>query len=201
MRAKRVLWVWAAWPWLWLSFGCLLVAGWGCETFNRPEKASVAPVGGRSDQHGYALLADLCGDEKDVSKLRFLKRERPELKALLQEIAETNRVAHDTLQRFAKAAPALNLKDTGLPAEEVAARKAISKFKEKTILSSKGKELEVQLLLAQNEALTYGSHLAGVIAQAEADPQRREFLEQLAATLGRLQQRVLRMLSSGYTPP
>jgi hypothetical protein len=184
-----------------LSFACLLVAGWGCETFNRRAKSGVAPVGGQSDQHGYALLADLCGDEKDVSKLRFLKRERPELKALLQEIAATNRIAYETLQKFAKAEPALDLKDLGLPAAEVAARKAISTFKEKAILSSKEKELEVQLLLDQNEALTYGSHLAGVIAQTEPDPHRREFLGQLAATLGRLQQRVLRMLSSGYSAP
>jgi hypothetical protein len=197
----RGLKVWGPLPRLWLSFGCLLVAGWGCETSNRSQDSRVTPVARQSEHHGYALLADLCGDEKDVSKLRFLKRERPELKALLQEIAETNRVAYDTLQRFEKADPALNLKDTGLPAAEVAARKAIGKFKEKAILSSKGKELEVQLLLAQNEALTYGSHLAGVIAQLESDPHRREFLEQLAATLGRLQQQVLRMLSSGYTPP
>jgi hypothetical protein len=200
MRAKRVPCVWAAWPGLCLWFGCLLVAGSGCETFDRPGKGEIRPVAGQSEHHGYALLADLCGDEKDVSKLRFLKRERPGLKALLQEIAATNRVAYDSLQRFANAEPALNLKDTGLPAAEVAARKAISKFKEKAILSSKGKELEVQLLLDQNEALTYGSHLAGVIAQSEPDSHRREFLEQLAAALGSLQQRVLRMLSSGYTP-
>jgi hypothetical protein len=156
MRAKRALGVWAAWPTLWLLFGCLLVAASGRETSERPGKAELRPLTGQSDR-GYALLAELCGDEKDLSKLRFLKRERPELKSLLQEIAETNRVAYETLQRFAKANPALNLKDTGLPAAEVAARKAISKFKEKAILSSKGKELEVELLLDQNEALTYGS--------------------------------------------
>ena len=201
MRAKRALWVWTAWPPLCLSLGCLLLAGAVCEASERPGKAEIRPVAGQFDHHGYALLADLCGDEKDVSKLRFLKRERPELKALLQEIAATNRIAHETLQRFAKADPALDLKDIGLPAAEVAARKAISKFKEKAILSSKGKELEVQLLLDQSEALTYGAHLAGVIAMAEPDAQRREFLEQLAVTLGKLQQRILRTLSSGYTPP
>jgi hypothetical protein len=193
-----------AWPGLCLWLGFLLVAGSGCETSDRAGKAETVAgksVAGPTDNHGYALLADLCGDEKDVSKLRFFKRERPELKALLQEIAATNRVAYEALQKFAKAEPALNLKDLGLPVAEVAARKAISKSKEKAILSSKGKDLEVQLLLDQNEALTYGSHLAGVIALAEPDPQRREFLQQLAATLGRLQERVLGMLSSGYTPP
>jgi DNA-directed RNA polymerase subunit F len=184
--------------------GFLLVAVSGCETTHRVGKAETVAgksVAGPTDNHGYALLTDLCGDEKDVSKLRFLKRERPELKALLQEIASTNRVAYEALQKFAKADPALNLKDTGLPTAEVAAREAISKSKEKAILSSKGKDLEVELLLDQSEALTYGSHLARVIAVAELDPQGREFLEHLAAALGRLQQRVLRMISSGYTPP
>jgi hypothetical protein len=196
--------VWA-WSGLCFSMASLLLAGSGCETSGGQRKGESkptagSPVAGQSNNHGYALLADLCGDEKDVSKLRFLKRERPELKALLQEIAATNRVAFEALQKFAKADPALNLKDKGLPAAEVATREAISKFKEKAILSSKGKELEVQLLLDQNEALTYGSHLAGVIAAAEPDPQRREFLQQLAGQFGILQQRVLTMLSSGYTP-
>jgi hypothetical protein len=203
MRFTRALSVRAASLGLWLSLGCLLLAGAGCKTSERTGKAEVKPIArqsiaGQSDRHGYALLADLCGDEKDVSKLRFFKRERSELKALLQEIAETNRVAYEMLQRFSKAEPTLNLKDNGLPEGEVAARKAISKFKESAILSSKGKDLEIQLLLAQNEALTYGSHLARVIAQAERDAHRREFLEQTAGNLGALQQRVLRMLSTGY---
>ncbi len=200
MRFTRALRLWPAWPGLWLFLGCLLLAGAGCQTSNLG-KSEVRSATGRSDNHGYALLADLCGDEKDVSKLRFFKREQPELKALLQEIAATNRVAYEALQKFARAEPVLNLKDNGLPDEEVAARKAISKFKESAILSSKGKDLEIQLLLDQNEALTYGSHLARVIAQAEQDPHRREFLEQLASNLGTLQQRVLRMLSAGYVSP
>ena len=182
-----------------LLVGCLLAGVLGCATSNRTSKATTNPGAGLADDHGYALLADLLGDEKNVSKLRFIKHERPELKALLQEIAGTNRIAYKTIQEFAKAG--VNLNDLGLPTAEVAARKAISKFKEKAILSSKGKDLEVQLLLDQNEALTYGSHLAGVIALTESDPQRRQFLEQLAVNLGKLQQRVLIMLSSSYTVP
>lgn len=177
-----------------------LLIGSGCQSSGVSGKSENRPVTGQADSHGYALLADLCGDEKDVSKLRFLKRERPALKALLQEIAATNRVAHEALQKFAKEAPTLNLKDMGLPNAEVAARQAISKFKEHAILSSKGKDLELQLLLDQNEALTYGSHLAQVVAQSESEPRRREFLEQLAAALGTLQKKVLQALSSAYAP-
>lgn len=199
MQSKWAQWAWADWYGLCLLFGFVLLAGSGCETSNRPRTAENRSVAVQSASYGYALLADLCGDEKDLSKLRFFKSERAELKALLQEIASTNRVAYEALQKFAKADPALNLKDMGLPATESAARKGISKFKESAILSSKGKDLEVQLLLDQNEALTYGSHLAHVVAREEPDPQRRAFLEQLAGNLGVLQQRVLRMLSSGYS--
>ena len=180
----------------WLC-GCLLV-GQGCKTSDGFRNAEAGPVAGQGDSHGYALLADLVGDEKDVAKLRFIKRERPELKALLLEIAATNRAAFKALEQFAKADPTLNLKDQGLPAADAAARKAVSKYKEKAILSNKGKDLEVQLLLDQNEGLTYGSHLARVVAQTESNPQRREFLERLAASLGALQQKVVEMLSSGY---
>jgi hypothetical protein len=201
MQAKQVRRAWTAWLRFCLSFGFLLLVGPGCETSEHVRKPDIRLAARQSDNHGYALLADLCGDEKDVSKLRFFKSERAELKALLQEIASTNRVAYEALQRFAKANPAINLKDMGLPASEVGTREAISKSKESAILSSKGKELEVQLLLDQNEALTYGSHLARVIARTESDPQRRAFLEQLSATLGALQERVLKMLSSGYSPP
>ena len=198
MQSKRFSRMCTAWPRLYLLVGSLLVSGLGCETSNRLGEGQVSTAAGQSDNHGYALLAELCGDEKDVSKLRLLKRERPELKALLQEIASTNRVALEALQRFAKADPSLDLKDRGLPIAEVATRKAISKTKQKAILGSKGKDLELQLLLDQNEAITYGSHLAGVVALSESNPQRRQFLDQLARALGVLQQRVLEMLASGY---
>jgi hypothetical protein len=186
---------------LFLFLAFLLAGASGCATSSHSSRVETNPDAAFANHYGYALLADLVGDEKDLSKLRFIKHERPELKALLQEIAGTNRVAYERLQKFAKTGPALNLKDQGLPTAEIAARKAISKSKEKAILSSKGKELEIQVLLDQEEALTYGSHLAGVIAPTESDLQRRQFLEQLAADLGKLQQRVLTMLSSNYSLP
>jgi hypothetical protein len=90
MQSKRARWVWTVWFGVCLLLACLLAIGSGCKTSGRQGKADTRPIAGQSDNRGYALLADLSGDEKDVSKLRFLKRERPELKALLQEISATN---------------------------------------------------------------------------------------------------------------
>jgi len=152
-----------------------------------------------TNSHGYALLYGLVKDEKDVSKLRFIKRERSELKSLLQEIAQVNHGACSTIEAFAKTNHAMNIKDQGLPSAEVQARQAISKFKENAILHSKDKDLEIQLLLSQNEALTYGSHLAGVIAATEPDPKQKEFLQGLAASLLTLQGKVVGLLRKNYS--
>src|SRR5215813_12149544 len=99
MQSKRMLSKWRPSLATYFLLGCLLVADSGCETSDGRGKAQIKPTAGQSSNHGYALLAALCGDEKDVAKIRFLKRERPELKTLLQEIAETNRVAYQALQR------------------------------------------------------------------------------------------------------
>jgi hypothetical protein len=67
------------------------------------------------------------------------------------------------------------------------------------MLSSKDKELEIQLLLSQNEALTYGTHLASTIARLETDPQRQRFAQQAATNLAALQQKVFAMLMKNYS--
>src|ERR1700694_607743 len=102
----------------------------GCGAF-RP-RVQAQPQPGETE-HGYALLFDLMGDEKDVAKLRFIKHERPELKELVKEISRTCGEAHKQLQAFGKGDAGLNLKSPGLPAAEVDTRKAIGKTKEKAL--------------------------------------------------------------------
>jgi hypothetical protein len=174
-----------------LLAGCVLAHG----------AASQRPTGKAQDAHGYALLYDLLGDEKDVAKLRFIKHQRPELKQLVKEISARCGEAHKRLEAFAKADTSLNLKDLGLPADEVAARKAISKYKEKALLTEQGKEFEVQLLLSQNEALTYGAHLAQILAPVESQPERAQYLSKLSFDLLQLQQKILGMLLANYRWP
>ena len=43
------------------------------------------------------------------------------------------------------------------------------------LLASSGIELELQLLLTQNEALTYAAHLADTLSRSERDPERLAF--------------------------
>ena len=193
MRGRRM----AFWRWV----GILTVAFVmnGCVSAN--DSASQRPAGKVADGHGYALLYDLMGDEKDVAKLRFIKHERPELKQLVKEISARCGEAHKQLEAFGKADSSLNLKDLGLPADEVAARKAISKYKEKALLTEKGKDFEVQLLLSQNEALTYGAHLAEILVPVESVPERAQYLSKLSFDLLQLQQKILGMVLANYRWP
>lgn len=147
---------------------------------------------------GYALLFKLLGDEKDVSKLRIIKHENPDLKELMKLISERSRAAYDLLEASAKHDANWNLKAEPIPAAEIETRKAISKTKTRQLLSSKGDEFELLLLLSQNEALTYGSHLTKVLADLETEPTRRKFLVQLESELENLQNRVIKMVASGY---
>jgi hypothetical protein len=93
----------------------------GCALFH--ETSGVTPAAeGSTNANGYALLFDLLGDEKNVSKLLIIKRERAELRDLIREIAQRCGKAHDELERFARADRTLNLKAHGLPPAESESR-------------------------------------------------------------------------------
>ena len=173
----------------------------GCAS--QPEQP--APPSGASavSRHGYALLFSLLTQEKDVSKLLIIHRERPDLRALIEEVAETCGAAHDRLWELAEAPPALDLEALGLPAAETQTREAIQKTRTALLLTESGKEFELQLLLAQNEALTYMLHLSDVLARAESDSARIEFLRALWKDLHRLHADLLELLRSRYrwVPP
>ena len=151
--------------------------------------------------HAHALLFDLLGDEKNVSKLLIIKRERAELKALINEISERTGKAHKELEEFAKSDRSLNLKDTGLPSAEVLTRNAIAKARGKELLTESGEDFELQLLLTQNEALTYGGHLATIAANSDTVTNRRQMLQQLSADILQLQRKTVELLLKNYTWP
>jgi hypothetical protein len=186
--------------------GCVMVLLSACkllEAPSPPQTETVATVNGTaaSDTAGYALLFDLLSDEKDVAKIRFIKRPRAPVTDLLKEISATSAAAHKELERFAKADKSLNLRDQRLPAGEMLAREAISKTKRNTLLSSKGKDLEVQLLLTQQQAMSYGAHLAQTLAKDEKNPSRQQFLEKLSEQLTGLETKLVSFLKYQYSFP
>jgi len=194
MKAQRI----AALLALSILCGC---AGLHSASEEEPAQAYSTHTHSADDSHGNALLFGLLGDEKDVSKLLIIKRERAELRDLIRAISETTGRAHAQLEKFAKADRFLNIKDNGLPPAEVEARKTIAKARTKELLTESGKEFEVRLLLSQDEALVYGAHLADAALKGEKNQERAQFLRQLSNDLTNFQQRVTAMLSSNYNWP
>jgi hypothetical protein len=174
-----------------------LVAG-GCRLHQYSEEAPVKAEQSATDHHGYALLFALLSDEKDVAKLLVIKRERVELRELIKTISETAARGHRDLENFAKTDRSIDLHKQGLPSAESATRAAIARVKGKDLVTEGSKEFELQLLLSQNEALTYGMHLAETVAKAEPNSERAKYLRQFASDLGQLQRKVMAMLLANY---
>lgn len=172
----------------------------GCRTAQPPVSETQSSASHASG-HGHALLFGLLGDEKNVSKLLIIKRERPELRALITEISERAGKAHKEFEAFAKSDQTLNLKNQGLPGAEVLTRSAIAKTRAKELLTESGKEFELRLLLTQNEALTYGAYLAATAAANDTAANRRQMLQQLSNDLLQLQKKTVDMLLKNYTTP
>ena len=169
----------------------LCVGALGCAS-RGAGRASEAPPA--SSGHGYALLYEILGQERQVSNLLVIKAERDPLERVIDEISEVSDAAYARLDELADADPALNLTDTGLPAEERKTREAIAATRQQQLLGASGQELELQLLLTQNEALVYASHLADTLSRSEPDPARLAFVRALWRDLARLQQDVLALL-------
>ncbi|MEI9866489.1 MAG: hypothetical protein WDN00_18425 [Limisphaerales bacterium] len=123
-----------------------------------------------------SLLYDLLGNEKNVSKILIVKRNSEELGILIKTISETAATAHKQMEALAANDANLDLHSTGLPAGEKAARAAAAKTKEHELLSTSGKEFELNLLLTQAEALGYASELATIAAGNSRSPEEiRQF--------------------------
>jgi hypothetical protein len=147
---------------------------------------------------GYALLYDLVSKEKQSSLLSFIKKESPELKSLLERISETSKATARELETLARIDPPLNLKVTHLPRIEQAARESIHKEKSKEVLQSDGVELEFNMVSSQLAAMNYAAHLARSLAVIEANPRRKEFLQQTARKFSELHGQVYKMLFTRY---
>jgi hypothetical protein len=175
-----------------LSVACVLS---GCQS----PKAR-APSGGSPAQstrnNCYSLLHQLLNDQKNVSLLRFIKREQEDVKTLDKKIATNSATGAKLLEEFARHDPSLNLDDIRLPPGEAATREAIASTKKKELLGQTGNEFELTLLLTQTEALSYAWHLAKVAGQNESQPDRAIALAGVSKDMENLYNEVFTMLLS-----
>jgi hypothetical protein len=173
-----------------LSVTCVLT---GCQS----PKAR-APGGGgaaRATRNNcYSLLHQLLNDQKDVSILRFIKREHSDVKDLVKKIAVNSATGAKLLEEFAKDDPSISLDDIRLPPGELATRDAIASTKKKELLSQTGDEFELTLLLTQTEALSYAWHLAKVAGENEPQPDRARALAGVSKDMENLYREVFVML-------
>ena len=144
-----------------------------------------------------ALLDDLLGDEKNLSKILIIKHNSDELGTLVKNISKTSGEGAKMLEAWAKAEPGLDLKRVDLPPGEVAARKEIAKTKEHILLHDKDAEFQFQLLLTQIEGLNYGAYLALVAADNEPNVERARQLLELSKQLRDLREQVVAMVRAG----
>jgi hypothetical protein len=138
-----------------------------------------------------SLLANLFGEEKNVSKILIIKHGSPALDQLIKQISKTAGDGEKELEALAKDDKTLNLQAIQLPPGETATRAAISKTKEHEMLFSTGETFEVNLLLSQTDALDYGSHLAKIAAENSTNPDQKRKFHSLDVQLNNLFRRVV----------
>src|ERR1041384_8358564 len=110
----------------------LLVAGLltGCQSL-RAKPATGTSAAQSTRNNCYSLLHQLLDDQKDVSLLRFIKREHADVKNLVKKIATASGTGAKLLEDFAKQDPTINLMDFRLPPGEAGTREAIASTKKK----------------------------------------------------------------------
>ena len=145
---------------------------------------------------GMSLLYKLVSQEMNVDKILWVKSETDELQELIERIAATAKNAETKLRKMAEDDPTLELGLESLPEMEKRTRKAIESTKAKGLLSAKGKRFELELLLSQEDGLSYGSHMAQVLAEVEENKALKEYLTNLSTQLRMLHDSVVNLLEA-----
>jgi hypothetical protein len=175
-----------------------IAAGLFCGRANarKPGASRPAEDAGKIEVRNNAasLLANLLGDEKNVSKILIIKHNSAELGKLIKSISKTAGDGAGQLETLAKSDATLNLHALQLPPGEVATRAAISKTKEHELIFSSGEKFELNLLLSQTDALDYGSHLAKIAAENSSLPEQQKKFHSLDVALNARLQEVIAKL-------
>lgn len=182
-----------------LLAAALSLASLGCTSTVKTIDPTVA--GERTElDRGYATLASLLGDQRQVHKILPLKSEGLQVRILTQEIAATSALADDALEGLVALDPPVNTKQpTDLPMIEQAARDSIRTETTLDLLFS-DETFETRLLLAQGQALRYGRFIAVRLKEADPNTKRQEWLGELAKEYERLYAQLVELLQPQAIP-
>ena len=122
-----------------LSVACVLT---GCQS---PKASSPSGSSASTRNNCYSLLHQLLDEQKDVSILRFIKREHSDVKNLIKKIAANSATGAKLLEEFARHDPSIKLDDIRLPPGEASTRYAIASTKQKELVRHTGDKLELTL--------------------------------------------------------
>jgi hypothetical protein len=179
----------------------------GCSTAG-PASSSAAPAtsaagsAGATDKktqvrnNAASLLAQLLDEEKNVSKILFIKHASLGVSGLIKAISAAADDGGKRLKGLAQYDPTFDLTRQDLPAGEKASRDAEGSTEEHDLLFSSGANFEFTLLLTQAQALGYGSHLAKVAADNSADPGEADAFRSMSRSLNQLLVQVEAMMRS-----
>jgi len=176
---------------MWVVAGCTALEPGAKE--NAPASANLTEL-----SEGYSLLYDLISKGKHSNLLWIIKKESPELKALLEKVSETSKATTKELDTLAKLNPPVTLKAPHLPRLEQAARDSIQKETTKEILHSNGVDLEFNMVSSQLAGMNYAAHLARTLAGVETNPVRKEFLQRTDRNYSKLHGQMYKMLFAPY---
>jgi hypothetical protein len=143
-----------------------------------------------------SLLAQLLDEERNVSKILFIKHASPGVSGLITSISTTADDGGKRLKGLAQYDTTFDLTRQDLPAGEKASRDAEGSTEEHDLLFSSGANFEFTLLLTQAQALGYGSHLAKVAADNSADRGEADAFRALSRSLNQLLIQVEAMMRS-----
>ncbi len=142
---------------------------------------------------GYALLYALVSKQAGVDKSLVVGTMGDPTKSLVKQIAQVSGEAVQQLKQWSQA-DGWDLKQTGLPAVERAARESEESRTTRDLLFA-GKKFELRLLISQSSATSYGWHLARELAKMEGDETRKAWLDGFAERYEDLHKRVEQCLS------
>ncbi|CAN5168909.1 hypothetical protein BH24PSE2_BH24PSE2_14680 [soil metagenome] len=150
---------------------------------------------------GYALLYELVSTLRHANKAFLVKFEADDVQALTNEVSGTLTKMTGKLERMAAGEAGFDLEDTGTPKFASEARKAMSLARIKSfapIMGKTGTDFERTLLLTQAGQLNQARYLSELLAEAEANADRREFVKGINEKFDQLYSRVNQLLEERY---